>query len=113
MALCLDGVSKIYGDVEVLRPISLKVPDGEFLTVLGPSGSGKTTLINLFLGLLNSEKKSLFLLDKNRKKILCFFKKWAIAKSVSLRELYKKSTFLKLTASVLSPLSGGSRQPKF
>ena len=41
------------------------------------------------------------------------FKKWAIAKSVSPRELYKKSTFLKLTASVLSPLSGGYREAKF
>ena len=52
MALCLDGVSKIYGDVEVLRPISLKVPDGEFLTVLGPSGSGKTTILKLIGGFI-------------------------------------------------------------
>ncbi len=50
MQLLLDGVSKIYGSTEVLRPITLEVPKGEFLTVLGPSGSGKTTILRLIGG---------------------------------------------------------------
>ncbi len=50
MSLVLDGVSKTYGNTEVLRPITLEIPKGEFLTVLGPSGSGKTTILRLVGG---------------------------------------------------------------
>ncbi len=50
MSLVLDGVSKTYGNTEVLRPITLQIPKGEFLTVLGPSGSGKTTILRLVGG---------------------------------------------------------------
>ena len=47
----LEGVSKSYGSVQALKPISLDVRSGEFLTVLGPSGSGKTTLLNMIAGM--------------------------------------------------------------
>jgi ABC-type Fe3+/spermidine/putrescine transport system ATPase subunit len=50
MALELRNVSKRYGNVEVLRPLSLDVSNGEFLTLLGPSGSGKTTVLRLIGG---------------------------------------------------------------
>jgi polar amino acid transport system ATP-binding protein len=39
------GLSKIYGDNEVLRQVDIAVHDGERLVVIGPSGSGKTTLL--------------------------------------------------------------------
>jgi putative spermidine/putrescine transport system ATP-binding protein len=47
----LDRVAKAYGTVQALRPISLDVCKGEFLTLLGPSGSGKTTLLNMIAGM--------------------------------------------------------------
>ncbi|MGE0004858.1 MAG: ABC transporter ATP-binding protein [Parvibaculaceae bacterium] len=50
MPLELIGLSKRYGPVEVLRPLSLVIADGEFLTLLGPSGSGKTTVLRLIGG---------------------------------------------------------------
>jgi spermidine/putrescine transport system ATP-binding protein len=50
MALELEGVSKRYGALEVLRPSSLEIAAGEFLTLLGPSGSGKTTVLRLIGG---------------------------------------------------------------
>lgn len=50
MGLELKDVSKRYGPVEVLHPLSLDVANGEFLTLLGPSGSGKTTVLRLIGG---------------------------------------------------------------
>jgi putative ABC transport system ATP-binding protein len=37
--------------IEVLKHLTLDVPEGEFLALMGPSGSGKTTLLNLIAGL--------------------------------------------------------------
>ncbi|MBV8829253.1 MAG: ABC transporter ATP-binding protein [Acidobacteriaceae bacterium] len=45
--LQVDRVSHSYGQLEVLRNLSLEVLDGEFVAVVGPSGCGKTTLLNL------------------------------------------------------------------
>src|SRR5438128_9000376 len=37
--------------IDVLKGLSLDVPEGEFMALMGPSGSGKTTLLNLIAGL--------------------------------------------------------------
>ena len=37
--------------LDVLKGLTLQVPEGEFLGLMGPSGSGKTTLLNLIAGL--------------------------------------------------------------
>ncbi len=50
MGLEIRNLSKRYGEVTVLHPISLDVANGEFLTLLGPSGSGKTTVLRLIGG---------------------------------------------------------------
>src|SRR6202790_711134 len=43
--LDVAGVSKRFGDAEVLSDVSFKVDKGETICVLGPSGSGKSTLL--------------------------------------------------------------------
>ncbi len=48
--LRLDHVSHSFGELEVLRNISLEVLRGEFVAIVGPSGCGKTTLLNLLSG---------------------------------------------------------------
>ena len=41
----LSDVHKSFGDLEVLKGISLDVMKGEVICIIGPSGSGKSTLI--------------------------------------------------------------------
>jgi multiple sugar transport system ATP-binding protein len=49
--LQLAGVTKTFGDVEVLRGLDLDAREGELLVVLGPSGSGKSTTLRIAAGL--------------------------------------------------------------
>lgn len=41
-----------YGQVQVLWDVSLKVEQGEIVSVLGPNGAGKSTLLRASLGML-------------------------------------------------------------
>jgi ABC-type sugar transport system ATPase subunit len=50
-SLRLNNVVKIFGQVEVIRGISLDVADGEFVVFVGPSGCGKSTLLRIVAGL--------------------------------------------------------------
>ena len=50
----LSGVSSFYGELKVLEDISIKVEDGEFVTLFGPNGHGKSTLLKTICGLHRS-----------------------------------------------------------
>jgi polar amino acid transport system ATP-binding protein len=44
-AISVRGVSKRFGDTEVLHDIDLEIPHGQVTCLIGPSGSGKSTLL--------------------------------------------------------------------
>ena len=46
----IDGISKSFGDFEVLKNVSMEIKKGEFFSLLGPSGCGKTTLLRIIAG---------------------------------------------------------------
>jgi len=51
-AITLAGLSKTYPNGHVaVRPLDLRIEDGEFLVLVGPSGCGKSTLLRLIAGL--------------------------------------------------------------
>ena len=46
----IKGVSKSFGDTQVLHDVDLYIRKCEFVTLLGPSGCGKTTLLRILGG---------------------------------------------------------------
>ena len=49
--LSLNGLSKRFGDLEVLREVTVEIGSGAFISLVGPSGCGKTTLLRIVAGL--------------------------------------------------------------
>jgi branched-chain amino acid transport system ATP-binding protein len=59
--LRLDRVSAGYGEVDVLREVSLEVAAGEVLGLLGRNGAGKTTTLEAIMGLVRARAGSITL----------------------------------------------------
>ncbi|MCF6808125.1 amino acid ABC transporter ATP-binding protein [Thiotrichales bacterium 19S9-12] len=60
--LAVENIKKKYGEVEILKGISLSVSKGESMVLLGQSGSGKSTLLKC-LNYLESADDGLLTLD--------------------------------------------------
>jgi len=63
--ISIEGVSKRYADVTVLKNINLEIEDGSFTVLLGPSGCGKTTLLRSIAGLVQHGEGQIWLDDQN------------------------------------------------
>ncbi|MDH4984033.1 ABC transporter ATP-binding protein [Aminobacter anthyllidis] len=49
-ALTIDRINKRYGNLHILKDISIPIGQGEFVSLLGPSGCGKTTTLRCIAG---------------------------------------------------------------
>ncbi len=56
----VEGVSKAFGDLEVLKDLSLEIWSGEITVIVGASASGKTVLMKLINGLLKPDSGKVF-----------------------------------------------------
>ena len=54
-----------YGEVEILHGVSIKVEEGEIVTIIGPNGAGKSTLLKTIFGLLPCKRGAVFFDGEN------------------------------------------------
>jgi len=59
----LKDVHTYYGNIHALKGISLKVEDGEIVTLIGSNGAGKTTTLRTIQGLLRPRSGTIMLDD--------------------------------------------------
>ena len=61
--LDIQNINAAYGDIQILRDVSLHVNEGEIVGLIGPNGAGKTTLMRLIAGLHKPTSGSVQLAD--------------------------------------------------
>lgn len=96
--ISIRGLSKSFGETDVLKDINLDVFKGENLVVLGRSGSGKSVLIKILVGLLRPDAGAVSVLgeqvaqltpkelDKLRLRVGFSFQNSALYDSMNVRQ---------------------------
>lgn len=59
----LQGITKSFGSLQVLRGIDLEIKQGEVVSIVGPSGAGKTTLLQI-MGTLDRPDSGSVVIDR-------------------------------------------------
>ncbi len=67
--LKISNVDTYYGDVQILKGVSLVVAPGDLIAVIGANGAGKTTLIKTISGLLRPESGTINFEDEDITKV--------------------------------------------
>jgi len=62
--LNLNKINGFYGDIQVLYDVSLKVEEGEIVTIVGANGAGKTTLLKIISGLFQPKSGTITFINK-------------------------------------------------
>ena len=129
----IEGITKSFGQLQVLKGIDLNIDKGEVVSIVGPSGAGKTTLLQI-IGTLDRADSGRVIINgtdvsRMKEKELSAFRNKeigfvfenvtipALIKGVSAAEAKKKSMemldFLGLSARAShkpAELSGGEKQ---
>lgn len=56
MAFILSNIHKKFGDLYVLKDLSMRLEEHQLICILGPSGCGKTTLLNIISGVFPADQ---------------------------------------------------------
>lgn len=63
--LKLEGVSKHFAGLQVLKDVSFDVDEGDVVGLIGPNGAGKTTVFNIISGSLKPNSGKVFFASKD------------------------------------------------
>ncbi len=97
-AIEVRGLESHYGDVEILKNITVSMPRGKISSIVGKSGSGKSTLLKHLIGLLKPTRGKILInqtdiaalgegeLDEVRKKMGVLFQGAALLNSLSVSD---------------------------
>ena len=109
----LQGITKYFGSLQVLKGIDLKIDEGEIVSIVGPSGAGKTTLLQI-MGTLDKPDSGAVLFDgvninKYKEKALSAFRNKHIGFVFQFHQLLPEFTAVE---NVLIPayIAGKSRK---
>lgn len=106
------NIIKRYGDLEVLRNVSVTINDGEIVAIVGPSGAGKTTLLQI-IGTLDAPQSGQVLFDgidvlKLKQRELARFRNSNIGFVFQFHQLLPEFTTLENVA--IPALIGGAKK---
>jgi putative ABC transport system ATP-binding protein len=112
-AIQVEGVTKRYGSLDVLKGIDLIVPAGRFAAVIGKSGSGKSTLLGIVSGLERADTGRVVvqgqdlsqldeprMADLRRRAIGIVFQNFSLIPSLSALENVLLPTFFETSSTV-------------
>ncbi len=63
--LKIDGLNASYGNIRVLKKISIRVPAGKVVSIIGANGAGKSTLLKSISGLMKNSTGRILYKDRN------------------------------------------------
>src|SRR5262249_41998672 len=91
--LSLRGISKSFGSVPALKPLTLFVEAGEMIALLGPSGCGKTTTLRSIAGFEQPDTGAIYIgpddvteLPPNRRNLGMVFQNYSLFPHMSVGE---------------------------
>ena len=65
----VEGITKSFGSLKVLKGIYLQVKQGEIISIVGASGAGKTTLLQIMGTLDKADSGTVYINNQNLSKL--------------------------------------------
>lgn len=92
-SLELKNLTKRYNNLEVVHPMNVSIPSGQFCSILGPSGCGKTTTLMMLAGIEQPSSGEIWLDGDNitqrpleKRGIGIVFQNYALFPNLTVRE---------------------------